>query len=467
MTISSTTSKNQYTANGSTDTFTYTFKIFSENDIRCLLDDTVTVPSSVTGVGSDSGGTVVFSSNPTNGTIVTLKRNEPLLQDIEYVDGDDFPASAHEEGLDRSVIRDQYLQEQINRALLLPESSSVATLSIADPTGEAGKYLIVNDNEDGFDYVSVTGSLDGVAISSGDLQKPIRVNATEDGFEVSSTLKLSQINDDNGNELIKLTTTASAVNELTITNAATGGNPILSATGGDTNIGINIQPKGTGVVNVLGTSTTAAEIRLFEDTDNGVNYIGLKAPTSAGSSLTFTLPSADGSANQVMVTNGSGVLSFSTVSSILVQQVSSVVTATSTGATTTPFDDTIPQNTEGNEFITVTITPTNASNKLEIEFDGIFGEESNNDSPLTVAIFQDSTANALYAKAFIDGAGASAQDYYPVSGKFRMTAGTTSATTFKLRAGFATGTVRINGSGGSRKYGGVAASYLIVKEMTQ
>jgi len=57
---------------------------------------------------------------------------------------------------------------------------------------------------------------------------------------------ITDISDTNGNELIKVTATASAVNELTVANAATGNNPILSATGSDTNIGITLTPKGTG-----------------------------------------------------------------------------------------------------------------------------------------------------------------------------------------------------------------------------
>jgi hypothetical protein len=57
---------------------------------------------------------------------------------------------------------------------------------------------------------------------------------------------ITSINDTNGNELIGVTATASAVNEITVANAATGNNPVISATGTDTNIGITITPKGTG-----------------------------------------------------------------------------------------------------------------------------------------------------------------------------------------------------------------------------
>ena len=58
----------------------------------------------------------------------------------------------------------------------------------------------------------------------------------------------TKISDASGNELLNLTATTSAVNELTLANAATANGPTLSATGGDTNIDINITPKGTGSV---------------------------------------------------------------------------------------------------------------------------------------------------------------------------------------------------------------------------
>lgn len=158
MTISSSLFKNQYTANGVNTVFTYAFKIFNEDDIAVLENDTVrtiTTHYAVTGVGNDAGGTVVFVTAPTNGAVVTLKRNEPLTQEIEYTEGDDFPATAHEEGLDRSVIRDQFLQEQIDRCVKLSEGSTVSNLTFEDPTGNAGLYLKVNDDEDGFDYVDI------------------------------------------------------------------------------------------------------------------------------------------------------------------------------------------------------------------------------------------------------------------------------------------------------------------------
>ena len=72
------------------------------------------------------------------------------------------------------------------------------------------------------------------------------------------------INDENGNEQIIFQTTASAVNQFDITNAATGNAPSISATGGDSNISINLVPKGTGEVqaNGSGLATTGKAIAM-------------------------------------------------------------------------------------------------------------------------------------------------------------------------------------------------------------
>jgi hypothetical protein len=65
-----------------------------------------------------------------------------------------------------------------------------------------------------------------------------------------------------------------------------------------------------GTVSIEGTSAAGAQLRMYEDTDNGTNYVGLKAADSIPSNVTFTLPSADGTSGQVLKTNGSGTLSF-------------------------------------------------------------------------------------------------------------------------------------------------------------
>jgi len=65
-----------------------------------------------------------------------------------------------------------------------------------------------------------------------------------------------------------------------------------------------------GVFSVIGTSAAGASIRLPEDTDNGSNYVGLKAPDTLAGNVTFTLPAADGTSGQALSTDGSGNLFF-------------------------------------------------------------------------------------------------------------------------------------------------------------
>ena len=135
------------------------------------------------------------------------------------------------------------------------------------------------------------------------------------------------IADANGNEQIIFQTTSSAVNELEVTNAATGNPPIIGASG-ETNVDIHIKPKGSGETRV-GTGAADATItssgahNLILDTNSGTNSGVITIVDGANGNITITpngsgnivldgltFPNADGSANQALVTNGSGTLSF-------------------------------------------------------------------------------------------------------------------------------------------------------------
>jgi hypothetical protein len=63
-------------------------------------------------------------------------------------------------------------------------------------------------------------------------------------------------------------------------------------------------------LDVAGTSAAGANLKLYEDTDNGTNFVSLKAADTIASNVTFTLPAADGTNGQELITNGSGTLSF-------------------------------------------------------------------------------------------------------------------------------------------------------------
>jgi hypothetical protein len=145
----------------------------------------------------------------------------------------------------------------------------------------------------------------------------------------------------------------------------------------------------------------------------------------------------------------------------VVQVVNTQTGAVATGTTAIPYDDTIPQITEGTEFMTLAITPTSATNKLKIEV--VFNAANSGAARHTVALFQDSTANALAAVNVVPP---NAGNEFPACFTHYMTSGTTSATTFRVRCGTHSGdTITFNGSSGARKLGGVLASSITITEI--
>lgn len=151
--------------------------------------------------------------------------------------------------------------------------------------------------------------------------------------------------------------------------------------------------------------------------------------------------------------------------SVLVQAQHAVVTAAVSGTTIMPIDDTIPQNTEGFEVITCAITPSSASNLLIILANVCVSYYDPVGSYLSaMALFQDTTASAL-AAVLTNASGTSV----PTTLVHKMTAGTTSETTFKIRVGpGGAGTVYINTANGvtTRRFGGVHSTTLTILEYT-
>lgn len=157
-----------------------------------------------------------------------------------------------------------------------------------------------------------------------------------------------------------------------------------------------------------------------------------------------------------------GDLSVIPVSSVIVQTVSATSASVVTGTAQIPNDDTIPQNTEGLEAITLAITPTNATNKLRIRAQINISTASSNDTK-TAALFQDSTVNALHG---VQGYSSVVGDGTSMFLEYEMVAGTTSPTTFKIRAASEGNVVvTLNGAGGTRRLGGILAHTIIIEEI--
>jgi len=146
---------------------------------------------------------------------------------------------------------------------------------------------------------------------------------------------------------------------------------------------------------------------------------------------------------------------------VIVQVVHVTDVTKKTGTTTVPLDDTIPTNTEGDEYMTLAITPTDAANILQIE---AFAHINPNVINFLVgSLFQDAVAAALVTAVET----AAAAYYTQLVIQHEMVAGTTSATTFKLRVGGTNaGTLTFNGQAGARQFGGALTSWMRITERT-
>jgi hypothetical protein len=155
MTISSTTVRNSYSGDGTTDTFTYNFKIFQDSDIQVIIRSangtetikTITTHYTVTDAGVSAGGTVVFTAGniPTATETVVLRRNIPQTQAIDYIANDPFPAESHEEGLDRATMAIQQIQEEVTRSLKLSKTNTMTSTEFTVGAADRANKILAFD----------------------------------------------------------------------------------------------------------------------------------------------------------------------------------------------------------------------------------------------------------------------------------------------------------------------------------
>jgi hypothetical protein len=206
-----------------------------------------------------------------------------------------------------------------------------------------------------------------------------------------------------------------------------------------------------GTSNVYSTPTypnASATTRKIIVSD-GTNFVA--------STETWAVP---GAANNALISDGTNWAALPT--DPVIQRVSTLVVTSTTGTTVIPWDDSIPQITEGDQYMTQAITPKNTNNILVIDALIVFSNSGSVNLELTAALFQDSTANALAA---VNSVNAVSLGPMVLPLRYIMTAGTTSATTFRIRAGAQNaGTTTLNGSAGARKLGGAMTSYMMITE---
>lgn len=155
-----------------------------------------------------------------------------------------------------------------------------------------------------------------------------------------------------------------------------------------------------------------------------------------------------------------GVVNYAALATgVELQTVSSSATAVATGTTIIPQDNTIPQITEGTEFMTVSITPKTTTSKLVIEVKALVA--LTNTGHAIGALFVGATANALA----VDMQWNQTNEAQKLIVTAEMTSGTVSPLTFRFRAGAnAANTITFNGNAGADIFGAIPKSTIRVTE---
>lgn len=216
---------------------------------------------------------------------------------------------------------------------------------------------------------------------------------------------------------------------------------------------VQVAKGGTGAATLTGVLT-----------GNGTSAVTANAVTEhgvlIGGSSNAVGSTAVGTAGQVLTSNGAGSdPTFQAAggggSGSVVQEVVSTVVGVTSTTSTYALDDSIPQNTEGAALMSVAITPTSATNVIEIFSCGGWFYTG---VSMAVCLYQDSGADAVQVSAH-------STTNVPIPIYFRVVAGGTSAITFYLRWGGSSGTTYLN-SRGTWNLGGISTLYLRARELT-
>ena len=169
MTVSSTTTKNSYSGNGSTTVFAYAFKIFAEADLKVIVRSstgtettkTLNADYTVSGVGVTSGGNVTFGSAPASGETVVIRREAALTQTTDYTANDPFPAEDHENALDKLTFHTQQQQEELDRAIKLSRTNTMTSTEFTVGASDRANKVLAFDSSGEISVTQELGTFKG------------------------------------------------------------------------------------------------------------------------------------------------------------------------------------------------------------------------------------------------------------------------------------------------------------------
>lgn len=362
--------------------------------------------------------------------------------------------------------------DESRQRLLKFTGTLTGNIGVIVPTAER-VYMVWNATEGAFSLTVKTSAGTGIAVPQGGKALLFCDGTNVEAFATFSSFGLSILDDADAaavrttigaaasshtHGVADLTDAGSLAAKSTINNSDWSGTDLAIANGGT-----GASDEATARANLeLGDLAVLDTVDTAQIDDEAVTLAKMQHISSAR--LLGRSTASTGDVEQLTVGSGlslSGGALACTVVSEVVQVANTQTGATDTSSATMPVDDTIPQITEGAEFMSLAFTPTNASNKLKIEV-VFFGQGTSNNGPMAVALFKAGTASALAAG--VDELYDEGVRPQGVSFTHWMTAGTTSQITFSVRAGCQTGSIRFNGAGSSRYLGGVLASSITITE---
>lgn len=164
MTVSNTTAKNIYDANGNQTDFSFTFPIIDESNLVVQVKDgagnldtkQLNSDYTVSGTGNRVGftdyqsGQISFSTAPSSTDTVIITRNVPLTQQVDFTPQGKLPAQSLERSLDKQIFIAQQLKEALQRTVKMDPAVNNFDTTIPDPADEQGTYVTISDQGDGF-----------------------------------------------------------------------------------------------------------------------------------------------------------------------------------------------------------------------------------------------------------------------------------------------------------------------------
>jgi hypothetical protein len=376
MTISSTTVKNSYNGDGSTTTFSYTFKIFADSDLQVIIRNnttatetvkTLTTHYTVTGAGSASGGSVIFTAGniPASGETVVLRRAVPQTQAIDYIANDPFPAESHEEGLDRAMMTLQQVQEEVTRSIKLSRTNTMTSTEFTiGASARAGKFLSFDSNGElvvSQEVGTYQGNWSaGTTYAARDIVKDSSNNniyLCNTGHTSSGTTPLSSNADIAKWDLIVDAASATASASAAATSATNAANSATASANSASAAGTSASNAATSESNASTSATNAANSAT--SASNSATTATTQATaasgsaTSAASSASTATTQATNAANSATSASGSASTA-TTQAGIATTQASNASTSASNSATS--------ESNAASSASTATTQATNASN---------------------------------------------------------------------------------------------------------